>query len=204
MNFPYEERAQVEPWIGAPSQGGFTEEETAGTGEIYRYHAIHIQNTTGREGKAKLASDNDRVDGSFVSFDGGEAGSAMMIYSFRQKGMRFRNARAAPIPLGSKIIGSKRRFATPEFGYVKPFEQRTVNAQTRFWDDLTLAIINTIDGTATAAELDALVNSLAQGVGNMIEENSRARGFVRSPQGETQLPSAERSDADVIVEFGFD
>ena len=34
MNHPYEERAQVEPFIGQASQGGFTEEETAGSGEF--------------------------------------------------------------------------------------------------------------------------------------------------------------------------
>ena len=82
--------------------------------------------------------------------------------------------------------------------------QDTFNPASHYWDDLTLTIINTVDGTATATELDALVTAIAQGVGNMIEANNKARGFVRGPQGENQNPTSKRADADVIVEFGFE
>ena len=198
MNHPYEERAQVEPFIGGASQGGFTEEETAGSGELYRYHAIHIIDTGSNKGKGRLALENDRVDGSFVSFDGGEAGSAMLIYSFRQKGMRFRSGITGTIPLGRKIVGTSRSGATPEFGYVKHYSV-VVDISA-----LTTAIINTIDGTATDSEANIFKARIAGAVSGALSNLIKARGIVRGPEGERHTTLATRPEADIIVEFGFE
>ena len=196
MNFPYEERYQAEPVVGT-GDGEFTAAEIKETGSAYLYHAIHIIDTGANKGKARLALDYDRVDGSFVQFEGGDAGSPLLIYSFRQKGMRFRNGGTVAIPLGSKIIGFARTGATPEFGYV-------VEWSADISISLTDAQFNTLNGSATTAEILAIRNALADLVESGVKQGQTSRGFVRGPEGAAHTTLANRPEADVIVEFGFE
>ena len=197
MNFPYEERYQAEPIVAA-GNGSFTAAEIKETGSTYLYHAIHIENSGANKGKARLALDGDRVDGSFVQFEGGEAGSPLLIYSFRQKGMRFRNGGTTVISLGSKIVGSSRSGSTPEFGYVKAF---SADADL---SSLTLAIINTIDGSASTTEADLFKAHIENAINGAVLDQLDARGIVRGPEGAPHILMGNRSEADVIVEFGFE
>ena len=197
MNFPYEERYQAEPVVGT-GDGEFTAAEIKEIGSTYLYHAIHIDNSGANKGKARLALDGERVDGSFVQFEGGEAGSPLLIYSFRQKGMRFRNGTTAVIGLGSKIVGAERSGATPGFGYVKAF---SADADL---SSLTLTIINTIDGSASSTEADLFKAHIENAINGAVLDQLDARGFVRGPEGSAHTTLANRPEADVIVEFGFE
>ena len=202
MNHPYEERYQAEPFIGTPAQGGFTEDETAGNGELFLYHAVHIIDEGTNKGQARLALGGDRVDGSFVSFDGGEAGSALIIYSFRQKGMRFRSGSNRSLPLGSKIIGAVRSGATPHAGYVNAYFPETGGDDA--FNDITTTVLNGLDGAVSPADRLDFLDLLAIAIGDLIVASQQARGFVRGPEGERHRPLSRRSEADVIVEFGFE
>ena len=201
MNHPYEERYQVEPFIGTAASGGFTAEEIKGTGQNYLYHAIHIIDEGANKGKGRLAGNGDRVDGSFVSFDGGLSGSPLIIYSFRQKGMRFRNGTGNLIGRGNKILGSTRTGATPTHGYVKPFGDDDIAID---FTTLTTTVANTLDGTVSATQLDAFKATIQDPINALLLDMYRARGIVRSPEGVRHQTLATRPEADVIVEFGFE
>jgi len=189
--FPFEERWQAEPKVGN-DDGEFTAEEIKGTGETYLYHAIHIL----ADGKARLAKDGERVDGSFVSFDGA-SGDVMLVYSFRGKGLKFRNGTTSAINLGTKIVGAERSGATPGEGYVKNFTSApTTEYASDLSGDYAAADANTEIDEAVAAALTA--------TGVAIHEFQKARGIVRGPKGAAHSTVAEQSPADVIVEFGFD
>ena len=201
MNHPYEERYQVEPFIGAAGSGGFTAEEIKGTGQNYLYHAIHIIDAGANKGKGRLALEGDRVDGSFVSFDGGLSGSPLIIYSFRQKGMRFRNGGTTVIGLGSKIVGATRTGATPALGYVKPFGDDELEI---VFSDLTTTLLNTIDGNITGDQGDDFRDAISLPIQLIVNGLFSSRGIVRGPEGVAHTTLATRPEADVIVEFGFE
>ena len=201
MNHPYEERYQAEPFIGAAASGGFTAEEIKGTGQNYLYHSIHIIDEGANKGKCRLAGDGDRVDGSFVSFDGGLSGSPLIIYSFRQKGMRFRNGTGNIFGLGQKILGATRTGATPLLGYVRPFGDDDIAIS---FTTLTTAVANTLDGTVSDTQLNAFKATIQDPINALLLDLYRARGIVRGPEGARHQTLATRPEADVIVEFGFE
>ena len=113
--FPYQQNWQVKPKIGS-GDGEFKKTEIMGSGATYLYHAIHIEDSTGL---GRLAKTGERIDGTFITFDGGEEDEVMIVYAMAGKGMPFRNAGTTPIPRGSKLVGGERAGATPEFGYVQ-------------------------------------------------------------------------------------
>lgn len=114
--FPYQQNWQVLPKIGDNSDGEFTLGDTRGSGEEFLYHAIHIEDDTGL---GRLAKTGERIDGSFITFDGGEDGNRLIVYAMVGKGVPFRNAGTSVIPRGSKLVGGQRTGATPAFGYVQ-------------------------------------------------------------------------------------
>ena len=169
---PYEERWQAKPLL--TGNGGFTEADLKTNGSAYLYHAIHINSS----GLAKLAGAGERVDGSFVSFDGdGSTSNTYVVFSFRQKGMRFRSgANNTAIDRGDKIIGAERSglgaagAGSQRYGYVDAYVPITLDS---------------------AADTKAML---------------QARGIVRDPgtTPELKADTGDKPKADLIVEFGFE
>jgi len=197
--FPYEERWQVNPAIGSGG-GEFSREDIEENNELFLYHAVHIDS----RGRGRLCRANERVDGSFVSFDG-SGDNVMLVYSFRQKGMRFRNGGTNVIPLGNKIIGAERvglvHFedeprprvvpAIPRYGYVQRYIPRHRH-------DAVLAGLPTISNIQGYVE-----DAIDEAIESIYEEILEVRGFVRPPTGARHSNGTKQSPADVIVEFGF-
>ena len=169
--FPYQQNWQVLPKIGS-GDGEFTLGDTRGSGEEFLYHAIHIEDDTGF---GRLAKDGERVDGTFITFDGGEDNNRLIVYAMVGKGMPFRNGTTTVIPRGSKLVGAERAGATPEFGYVKPHPL-----------------------PAAAANIDSAAEVLA-----FVTAERNSKGIVRDPVGAAHATLTQRSPADVIVEFGI-
>ena len=117
--FPYQQNWQAYPITGS-GDGEFSSGDLQTSGEKYLYHAVHIVDTGSDAGKIRLALDGERVDGSFITFDGtGDDSEILVVYAMVGKGMPFRNGGTTAIPLGSKIVGARRTGAPVEFGHVK-------------------------------------------------------------------------------------
>ena len=112
--FPYQQNWQVKPKVGNGA-GEFSASDIRGSGELYLYHAIHIEDDTGL---GRLALRNERIDGTFITFDGSD--EIYIVYGMMGKGMPFRNGTTEAIARGATLVGEVRAGATPEAGYVQP------------------------------------------------------------------------------------
>ena len=180
---PYEERWQIRAKIGS-GNGEFKKTDLQTNGARFLYHAIHIL----ADGTARLARDGERIDGSFVSFDGdGTESNTLLIYSFRQQGMRFRNGGTTAISAGAQLVGAERAVSvggeaqgtgasSQRYGYVKPY---------------------TIP--ASFADEDEIRTHLHD-----ISLEKTPSGRVISPLGAAHATAADYPPADIIVSFGFE
>ena len=178
---PYEERWQAKPKIGT-GNGEFKTTDLATNGARFLYHAVHVT----ANGTVRLATDGDRVDGSFVSFDGdGSESNTYVVYSFQQQGMRFRNGTTdGAISPGAKIVGAERAVT------VGGEAQGTGESSQRY-------------GYVKAFTPDAPGNTEAN-IETALTDQLKARGRVMAPVGSTHGTAATYPPADVIVSFGFE
>lgn len=181
MRHPYREVMQAKPSIGTGS-GQFTAAQVKTTGvDDFLYHAIHIN----PDGTARLAGENQRVDGFFLNFDGINSWdeNVMLLYVFQDRGVNARNGGATPIPAGSKIVGAERATrpsGKTRYGYVKAYAADIAGADT---------VTN-----ATNAQIQAVINSAIN-----------ARGRVFEPIGGAHaVNNTTYPPADVIIRWGFE
>ena len=178
MRHPYREVYQAKPKIGS-NPGEFTAAQVKTTGvDEFLYHAIHLEN----DGQARLALDNERIDGFFLNFDGINSweDNVMLLFVFQDRGVSARNGTANPINVGEKLVGAQRS-SVPEgktqYGYVKP-----------------VSPLLAVGSGPTKPEIEASLARLRD-----------ARGRVQEPLGGAHaVNDTTYPPADVIVRWGFE
>ena len=123
MRFPREKNWQGKPFMGTRDNGGFTSADLKTPGTQFRNHAVHING----DGLVKLAANDERIDGFFVQFDGGD----IVEYRDTSKGSWARNGTDSAINIGARLVGAQRAVSDtdkPTHGYVKAVDE-TVNLQ---------------------------------------------------------------------------
>ena len=132
----------------------------------------------------KLAGDDDKIIGSIDYFDSGQ-----VVIVDEGEDVAFKNAGTAAIPLGSRIVGSRRRVGGSQvYGYVKAFTPATA------------AEADTTD-FANKAERDAAINAaINAAVDATVSAALKARGSVVDGGAATNTTN-EDVPADVRVAF---